>query len=99
MRKASDPALPSVFPGAIAVVQREGVWLVGVSGSWGCTWDCSLGSSFGILFGRRKCAYLEMFMMVSGNLIWAWLCSQFYLVKPEELILKMQMCRGRALCY
>lgn len=40
------------------------------------------------LFGGRKCVYLEMFVMVSGDLIWACFCGQFALVKPEELILK-----------
>lgn len=54
MKEGSDPALPSAFFEAIAVVCREGGLLVGVS---------LIVQGF-VLSGGRKCVYLEMFMIV-----------------------------------
>lgn len=53
-------------------------------GGWGAWVWCSVVQNF-FLFGGRNCACLEMFMMVSGNLIF---CDHFALVNPERLILK-----------
>ena len=70
--------------------ERVACWLgcLAVGAAPGALLLVSLVVQSFFLLGRRKCEYLEMFMMVSGDLIWACFCSQFALVKPEELILK-----------
>lgn len=63
MKKGSDPALPSVFFEAIAVVRREGGLLVGMPGSWGCPW----GSSFGVLGSTELLPLWRKKVCVPGN--------------------------------
>lgn len=88
MRKGSDPALPSAFFEATVVVCREGGLLAGVQ----------LVVKGFFCYGGRKFVYLEMFMIVSKDLMWAQFYGLFTLVKLEELILKVLKDRGRTLC-